>query len=432
MSEVVARPANDGDRESWVMYWAKVQPQEWFKEWQYWRTEPEIPDARQRDLTARLRETDPNIDVGRYPFKGVEPKLTRADVEWLLATHENGRGPVNWNDLNQRHRWGLDLRGADLSRLNLQGLPLSRLRAGLTNEENAHIDPQIQELAAIHLEEANLSRAQLEGAVLTRAHLEAAVVREVSMSEVNLFHARLQGATLTRSRMDGADLRFAFLDNATYLRGIILTADTTGPCWLAGVRWGEADLSLVNWFQLSELADERWAKQPRNSKGERKTNALRVEDYQIALRANRKLATVLGDQGLNDESDHFAYRAQTLQRQVLRHSGWRKFGRYLFSWFLDGLAGYGYRPGRTALWYLALVLSFAVAYWLLGPLEGHPFRWDGALVFSVTSFHGRGFFPGGLALEDGVTKLAALEAVVGLLIEISFIATFTQRFFGSK
>jgi len=28
--------------------------------------------------------------------------------------------------------------------------------------------------------------------------------------------------------------------------------------------------------------------------------------------------------------------------------------------------------------------------------------------------------------------LAAIEAVIGLLIEISFIATFTQRFFGSK
>jgi hypothetical protein len=29
-----------------------------------------------------------------------------------------------------------------------------------------------------------------------------------------------------------------------------------------------------------------------------------------------------------------------------------------------------------------------------------------------------------------VTELAAAEAVVGLLIEISFIATFTQRFLG--
>ncbi|HKV83509.1 MAG TPA: hypothetical protein VJN88_03065, partial [Ktedonobacterales bacterium] len=69
--------------------------------------------------------------------------------------------------------------------------------------------------------------------------------------------------------------------------------------------------------------------------------------------------------------------------------------------------------------------------------EHMPFSHLGAVVFSVTSFHGRGFFPGGrpghsLTLDDPVTVLAAAEAIIGLLIEISFIATFTQRFFGSK
>ena len=54
----------------------------------------------------------------------------------------------------------------------------------------------------------------------------------------------------------------------------------------------------------------------------------------------------------------------------------------------------------------------------------------GALIFSITSFHGRGFFPGGIPLDAPITVLAATEAVIGLIIEISFIATFTQRFFG--
>ncbi len=56
-----------------------------------------------------------------------------------------------------------------------------------------------------------------------------------------------------------------------------------------------------------------------------------------------------------------------------------------------------------------------------------------ALVFSLTSFHGRGFFPGlgnETSLHNPLVMLAAIEAVVGLFIEISFIATFTQRFFG--
>jgi hypothetical protein len=35
-----------------------------------------------------------------------------------------------------------------------------------------------------------------------------------------------------------------------------------------------------------------------------------------------------------------------------------------------------------------------------------------------------------MTLGDAFVRLAAVEAVLGLLIEVSFIATFTQRFFG--
>jgi hypothetical protein len=48
---------------------------------------------------------------------------------------------------------------------------------------------------------------------------------------------------------------------------------------------------------------------------------------------------------------------------------------------------------------------------------------------SISSFHGRGQFPNGLSLGDPVASVAAAEAIIGLLIEITFIATFTQRFF---
>jgi hypothetical protein len=107
----------------------------------------------------------------------------------------------------------------------------------------------------------------------------------------------------------------------------------------------------------------------------------------------------------------------------------RRFGQYLFSLFLDLLAGYGYRPGRSVIWYLVTIFGFALAYFAIGHL---PFFPD-AFVFSLTSFHGRGFFPGlGSAntLHSPLVVIAAFEAVIGLVIEISFIATFTQRFFG--
>jgi uncharacterized protein YjbI with pentapeptide repeats len=105
------------------------------------------------------------------------------------------------------------------------------------------------------------------------------------------------------------------------------------------------------------------------------------------------------------------------------------FGQYLFSRFLDLLAGYGYRPERAFFWYLTIIFGFAAAYHLLGGLSLFP---PDAFVYSLTSFHGRGFFPGlgnEASLHNPLVMLAAIEAVVGLFIEISFIATFTQRFF---
>lgn len=109
------------------------------------------------------------------------------------------------------------------------------------------------------------------------------------------------------------------------------------------------------------------------------------------------------------------------------------YRKFTFSLFLDLLAGYGYKPIRTACWYIVVILGFAVAYTVFGGKQISSFFPD-AVVYSLTSFHGRGFFPGlgtseGL-LHNPLVVLAAFQAVIGLFMEISFIATFTQRFFG--
>jgi len=53
-----------------------------------------------------------------------------------------------------------------------------------------------------------------------------------------------------------------------------------------------------------------------------------------------------------------------------------------------------------------------------------------AFIISINSFHGRGFFPAGFLPTLPMSVCAACEAIIGLTIEISFIATFTQRYFG--
>src|SRR5262249_5225607 len=155
------------------------------------RIETEI-DAERQEVLADRRALRPNIAQGVYPFKGM--RLTRADVEWLLATHDGSRGPIMWDDERQRSREGLDLRGADLREANRRGLPLARLRGGLAGATDEQCDE-----AAVHLERADLRMAHLEGAELREAHLERAL----------LDNAHLEMATLSRAHLQHASCRAA-------------------------------------------------------------------------------------------------------------------------------------------------------------------------------------------------------------------------------
>jgi hypothetical protein len=129
-------------------------------------------------------------------------------------------------------------------------------------------------------------------------------------------------------------------------------------------------------------------------------------------------------------ASHYRLREQALERKSLFLEG--RLLPWTFSGVLNLVGGYGERPGRALLIYLLTVFGFASAYALIGQAEGAHLPLLAALVYSVTSFHGRGFFPGGIpSLTDPLVWLAALEAVVGLFIELVFIATFSRRFLGS-
>jgi hypothetical protein len=79
--------------------------------------------------------------------------------------------------------------------------------------------------------------------------------------------------------------------------------------------------------------------------------------------------------------------------------------------------------------FVFVVGSFAPVSTLFGHLRAMP----DAPVLSLTSFHGRELFPGlgsVASLSNPPVVLVAEEAVFGFFIEIRFIATFTQRYFG--
>jgi len=466
----VQRPTT-GDPEEWKAYWEQLgQP---------WRTEPEIDKKRQHYLNER-RTIIPGGKRGVFPFKGI--KLNRGDVEWLLATLGDGQGPINLKDEKQRGRTGIDLRGADLRGVNLSKLPMARLVGGLRQGDDATVyysdlREWAGEIAAVHLEgadltqadltEASLRNAHLEGASLLAAHLEGASLshvhlegsdlrgarleisnlrgaylqkanlneaflegsdlRTAHLEGTDLGNAHLEGVSLKHAHLEGADLRGAFMSTATALNDVTLGDSQGSIALLADIHWSDVNVAVMNWSALSISGDELLARQTK-SNGTKIDELYCIELYEGTLRAYRQLAPTLRNQGLNEDATRFAYRGQLMQRRVFWYR--RKFGQYLFSLFLDMLAGYGYKPWRSFAAYLIVIAAFATAYFIIGHTVGPALSPLGSVVFSMTSFHGRGFFPGGIKLDDPLTVLAALEAFVGLLIEVTFIATLTQRLFG--
>jgi uncharacterized protein YjbI with pentapeptide repeats len=419
----------------WNEYWAeRGQP---------WRTEPEIDQDRQAELAAR-RSLTPDVVHGDYPFKGV--RLERADIEWLLATHEDGRGPVDPNDERQRDRVGLDLRGADLSYARLSSLPLARTACDTTGPAWQELTQEQRRMAALDLHGAHLVDAHLEGSCLDYAdlghadlrscHLEGASLWGVNFREANCDGAHLEGTDLWNAHFEGAYLYRAYLQGArlheAYLAGahinqLRLTDENGVGPMVADIHWEGVNLSVVYWSQIRMLGDEALAQQ-QESDGAVSNREMRIRALKSAMRANQQLALALQAQGMTDDAGRFFYRSRVLGRRLLALSGGRRVGLYLVSLLLDVLTGYGYRMGRMIVAYVALIAFFAALYHGFGQAGASSLGWREATVLSITAFHGR-VFAAPFTPNSPQSVVTAVEAVSGFLFEGLFIAMLAQRVF---
>jgi uncharacterized protein YjbI with pentapeptide repeats len=411
--------------------------------------------------------------------------LTGADVLWLaarvLAGSDDRQALAEWVKnlhpqpedvevtlflLRALNLKGASLDNAHLERANLLGAHLEKasFRGAHLDEANlweAHLEGA--NFNSAHLERANLWKARLEETSFVAAHLEKANLWEAHLEKANLFGAHLEQANLREAHLEGSDLRGAqlaganlwmsFLDRGTLLNGAILADAEHGSARVADVHWGEASLAVIDWSRVKELGDERVPSEQNLQPSslptvpdEKTANASRQERRQArrvaavkrvfafvdAARAYRQLATVLRTQGITDEADRFAYRAQLCQRQVLRRQ--RRYGPCLFSWLLAALAGYGYRLERILIAYVLIISVFAAVYFTIGVPGGFPHDTVplvDAFQVSITAIHGRVFFEQ-LKLGSAVTWVAAAESIIGIVIEGVFTAMLVQRFFGSR
>jgi len=367
-----------------------------------------------------LREAyERNIAADRPPYAGASIH-TRGELRWILRErHWSGEALMSTEERRP------DLRQIDLSYANLRNMAFVE-----THFEGAKLvgaDLRGAVMPSVHLEGAALTGVMLDGADLTGAYLVRTEAKNISLVNANLFFAHFEDAFLSNAHFAGANLRRAFFNEGSYLNDAILWDEHHLSPQLADVRWGNVNLATIDWAQIRQTGDEHDARKAIDREGKIKTREKQQANFQRAVRVNRQLAAALRSQGLHEDADRFAYRAQYLKRQVLRRQ--RNVAGYLGSILLDMLAGYGYKPVRSIVAYLAIILGFMAAYLINGQFMAPHLSWDEALVLSVSSFHGRGFFATNVSLGDAYARLAAAEAILGLFVEISFIATFTQRFF---
>jgi uncharacterized protein YjbI with pentapeptide repeats len=308
-----------------------------------------------------------------------------------------------------------DFRGVYLEGANLEEASLEK-----ADFRDAHLEGC--SFRESHLEDADLRRAWLAGADLRAAHLEG-----TNLKEAHLEGKRLRSSELARIRewslnfpeeLGAADLREALFSSATRLKDAVLGDIVRGFILVADISWSDANLNVIDWDAIHQIGDERRARLYRG-----KNKLERLEEYRAAVRANRQLAVTLRDQGLDEVAARFSYNAQRLQQRVFHLQ--RNFGRYLLSILLSLLVGYGYKPMRSFIAYLTVILLFMLIYHTISL----HLSWRDAFIISATAF-GRGFAPGSFTPADPTSLASVFEAFTGLIIEATFIAALTQRFFG--
>ncbi len=436
-------------------------------------------EQRQVELQETLRrwEAEGNRGSCRGPFDGT--LLSGADVFWLafLAISSGMRNKAEAEQILRTFHFSQTLNPFDLSELHLEGAVLTQAHLERANLRGAHLDGAIlsearleeADLAGAHLEKADLMGAHLEKANLREAHLEKANLREASLCEAivvkaelcesdltkanlqraNLFdadlregvfdEADLRGASLVKAKLHRANLSRTLFDVETNLADAEMGDRKCGFVSVIDTTWNGVNLASVDW---SALFPERWWR-PRSGG--------KLGDDQLGLRtsarAHRQLALALRSQGLNAEASELDYRAHIRTgkdlRPKARPKGFRPslahFAAYLPAYLASCLAyvvcGYGYRLWRCFAFYVGVVLLFSFIYWLIPYGYGahsSPLRlpwWPQALILSFTSFHGRGFLPSEVTASVWHGTAAVGEAIVGLLLEATLIATFTQRIF---
>ena len=195
--------------------------------------------------------------------KNVTPSAAEvpADIQAAMdAVVEYDRRKIAWTP-SLLNLFGADLRYLNLEGANLEGgyMPLANLekanlaRADLRNATLKSANLSEAGLFSADLSDADLTNAKLMGASLSTADLSDANLRQADLTEAELWAANLWAVNLMRANLSGANLSGTDLSKADLVRANLAGADLS-EADLSDANLSEADLSDAN-LSEADLSD---------------------------------------------------------------------------------------------------------------------------------------------------------------------------------
>jgi uncharacterized protein YjbI with pentapeptide repeats len=359
---------------------------------------------------------------------GPEPaRLTRQDVMDLI---EKNGGPE-----------GLDLRGRDLSGINLSKLDLHGIVFGnvdiLGHSPNVDVVIQGADLHGAWFERSNLHKANFGRTNLRGAHFYHADLTEATLWAVNAEGADFRKANLTRVDLFSAVLQNCRCLEARFVEANLYLTDLSGTTFSSNaferkiIQESEKDYCdyFNRWYVAPVVAEkyshyhlnERYveAKEIYMNLKNAYLNSGRYEDASFAHFKERQM----------ERKSYFPLRARKQDSfelpencKVLSITWWNFHLKYTAKWLqailTEAVLGYGERPMRVVFWSFMIILVFPLLYWLSNGVmnpAGRVIYWIDYLYYSLAAFSTIGF-PDLVPANNAGKFLTSLEALLGISV----------------
>ena len=288
-------------------------------------------------------------------------------------------------------------------------------------------------LRKAQLQGLDFSRRNFSGSCFSQAHLNGCQFIGTDLSNTDMIGARLEscdfigcalaGANLTKAVVRACSFSYSDMRGSCLVEANLYDVDFMGA-HLSGVWLWNAEFNNVKHLKRKSFQDQE--NLPKEAHAH-----ISEDNPLMACDSYRMLKHYLNHSGFYEDASWAAYRELTMER---RHFFEKRDVRYFPSLLMDLLSGYTAKPNRVIVSSIAIILFFALAYFLLDvaqptfmPAQGRLNLMD-SVYFSLITFTTVGF--GDLVPRAAVIcrALVCVEAFSGPFMIGLYIFTLTRRY----